>query len=344
MSRPLDVCFFAPVDDVRKLTHVGFYSQDIQAIRGLGHRISLATRWRDVPWDADVYFVWWWTWAFIPLIKAKLRRRPVVITGTFNLRWGQGDYFHRSWWQRLLLRACLRLADENLFVSHHELDPIAEYGWTRHASYSPHCVDTNLYSMGSRREPLRLATVCWLRMENAERKGMVHIIQALPDMLTEHPTLRLAIVGEWDTGYRYLRTLAQQLGVSANIDWLGKVDEAEKIQLLQSCTLYLQPSKYEGFGLAILEAMSCGAPLVTRSVGAVPEVVGDVAEFVDETSESLSNAVKVLLSDENRRGAMGVAGRARAVENFALTRRVSDIDAVLKDVVARAAKVTDTTS
>jgi glycosyltransferase involved in cell wall biosynthesis len=53
---------------------------------------------------------------------------------------------------------------------------------------------------------------------------------------------------------------------------------------MRECTVYLQPTRYEGFGLAILEAMSCGAPVVTSARGAVPEVVGDTAILVDGTS------------------------------------------------------------
>src|SRR3546814_14258643 len=118
----LHVCFFARVDDAQKLRHVGFYAQDIEALEASGHRVTIATSWREIPWNADVYFVWWWTYAFLPLVKAKLRRRPVIITGTFNLRWGTGDYFHRPLLQRIALRIALRLASLNIFVSKHEND------------------------------------------------------------------------------------------------------------------------------------------------------------------------------------------------------------------------------
>src|SRR3546814_6097850 len=104
-----------------------------------------------VPYTARCrsYFVWGWTYAFLPLVKSKLRRRPVIITGTFNLRWGTGDYFHRPLLQRIALRIALRLASLNIFVSKHEYDPIREMGWTKRLEYSPHCVDTSSYEPSS---------------------------------------------------------------------------------------------------------------------------------------------------------------------------------------------------
>lgn len=327
---PLRVCFFAPVDDVEKLRRIGFYAQDLQALERIGYDIVVATKWREIPWGADVYFVWWWTWAFLPLIKAKLLRRRVVITGTFNLRWGSGDYFHRPYWQRLLLRAALRAADCNIFVSMHEMIPMSSSGWATNPIYGPHCVDTDLYQPGtSPRSHDVILSIGWLRMENAVRKGFPELISALPAVLDERPGTRLVLVGEQDSGYPYLRDHAEKLGVAHAIEWSGAVDEQEKIALLQGCSLYVQPSKYEGFGLAILEAMSCGAAVVTCAVGAVPEVGGDAVIYVDDAPGSLANQIIQLLRSPSEARELGVRARARAVSEFPLRRRANDIQLAL---------------
>lgn len=335
-DRPLQVCFFAPVDDRRKLEHVGFYQQDIQALRDIGCDVTIATKWNEIPWTSDVYFVWWWTWAFKPLIKAKLRRKPTIITGTFNLRWGSGDYYHRPLLQRALLRASVRVAEMNLFVSQHELRPIVKMNWTKRARYSPHCVDTDVYSPSSEQRNTReLLTIGWLRQENVERKGMPDIIRSLPDVLSKYPDVRLTVIGEEDTGKHLLDALARDLGVDHAVTFAGRADEDEKIEHLRHCTVYLQPSKYEGFGLAILEAMSCGAPVITRRVGAVPEVVGEAGLFAGEGHSALTKEILRVLDDPGATQRISRDARARATEHFPLTRRRDDICQALTYVTRR---------
>jgi hypothetical protein len=105
-----------------------FYRQDLEALQALGCRVVIAGSWREIPWDADLYFVWWWTWAFLPLAKAKLRRRPVIVTGTFDYRWPVSgrDYFGRPLWERWLLRFALWAADVNVFDSRLEMNAVCK--------------------------------------------------------------------------------------------------------------------------------------------------------------------------------------------------------------------------
>src|SRR5947199_9031529 len=83
-TRPKTVCFFAPVADRRVLETTEFYAQDLAILGGLGFDVRVATRWAEIPWGCDLYFVWWWSWAFLPLIKARLRGRPVLATGVID--------------------------------------------------------------------------------------------------------------------------------------------------------------------------------------------------------------------------------------------------------------------
>ncbi len=332
--RPLHVCFFAPVKDLSVLQRVGFYSQDIEALRDLGYRVTIATSWKGIPWRCDIYFIWWWSWAFLPLLKAKLSRRPSIITGTFNLKWGAGDYYHRPWWERAVIRICLAYADLNIFVSRHEFDKIVEMGWTSRAIYSPHCVDTEHYAPGERlRKSDELLTIGYQRSENAIRKGIPDIIMAMPAILRHRPQARLHVVGDPSTGQAMLKTLAVQLRVDHAIHFTGVVDESRKIEMLQNCTVYLQPSRYEGFGLAVLEAMSCGTPVVTRAVGAIPEVVGDAGLYADGSLESLVDNILLVLSSPARAGTLSAAARDRAVSHFSLARRRADINMAIRRVL-----------
>lgn len=68
---------------------------------------------------------------------------------------------------------------------------------------------------------------------------------------------------------------------NANISVLGFVPQDDLVSLYNIATVFVMPSFYEGFGLPILEAMSCGCPVVVSKEGSIPEVAGDAAFYVD---------------------------------------------------------------
>lgn len=73
---------------------------------------------------------------------------------------------------------------------------------------------------------------------------------------------------------------------------LGFVPEEDLAGLYNLATVFVMPSLYEGFGLPVLEAMTCGSPVVTTRRGSIPEVVGDAALFVDPVdTESIANGI-----------------------------------------------------
>ena len=320
------MCFFARVAEPEIIDRVGFYANDVRMLKDLGYEVEVATSWRSIPQEADVYFIWWWTWAFLPLIRAKLRRRPAVITGIFDYRRGPGGYFQRGLVQRAIMRWSLRLANANVLVSKQEFGALHRDFPLPSLYYSPLTVDIDSYSPGdeARRRTLVL-TIAWLGAENAVRKCIPEIIEAVPLVLERFPDVTFQIVGAPGEASARLIQRAEELGVEGNIEWLGAVSDAEKIELLRTCGVYLQPSRYEGFGLAILEALSCGAPVVTSAAGEVPEVVGDAAVFCDGTSPAaIAEAVISVLDGTVDSGELGRRGRARTVSQFQPSRRRKD--------------------
>ena len=103
--------------------------------------------------------------------------------------------------------------------------------------------------------------------------------------------VRLVIAGEGsDAGARASGP------TGGRIMFLGSVTEAEKIALLDGASALVCSSLYEGFGFAPLEAMARGCPVVTARVGAVPEVCGDAALYIDprqpdQIAEALSSVI-----------------------------------------------------
>jgi glycosyltransferase involved in cell wall biosynthesis len=74
------------------------------------------------------------------------------------------------------------------------------------------------------------------------------------------------------------------------------------------------PSHGEGFGLPVLEAMACGAPVLTTHRLSLPEVGGDAVAYTGESAEEIADSLAGLLDDESRRQALAEAGERRASE------------------------------
>jgi glycosyltransferase involved in cell wall biosynthesis len=74
------------------------------------------------------------------------------------------------------------------------------------------------------------------------------------------------------------------------------------------------PSRGEGFGLPVLEAMACGAPVLTTHRTSLPEVGGDAVAYTEPDAPAIGAALRELLTDPSRRAALGEAGHARAQE------------------------------
>jgi glycosyltransferase involved in cell wall biosynthesis len=131
------------------------------------------------------------------------------------------------------------------------------------------------------------------------QKGLDVLIRAMKKVVRHDPELKLLLIGEGSLRSE-LETLAAELGLSANIEFHGRKTESEVLELLRGCETFVLPSRFETFGIAILEAMACGRPVVVSNTGGMPEIVrngrnGFIVE--PEDASALAN-VLISLSDD----------------------------------------------
>lgn len=127
--------------------------------------------------------------------------------------------------------------------------------------------------------------------------------------------------------------LARELGVHADIRFLGKQEPVEEI--LSIADLLLLPSGSETFGLAALEAMACEVPVVSSDIGGLPEVnVDGVTGFLCPLGdiEALAEASRKILTDEALHAGMARAARERAVSEFDVERIIPQYEALYERV------------
>jgi alpha-1,3-rhamnosyl/mannosyltransferase len=108
----------------------------------------------------------------------------------------------------------------------------------------------------------------------------------------------LVMAGPRGSLYEDVRRRAAELGLSRRVTWLGYVPQADLVAAYNLASALMFASGYEGFGLPVLEAMSCGTPVVTSNSGALPEVAGGAALLCDyDSSEQLAAAMVQVLDD-----------------------------------------------
>lgn len=124
---------------------------------------------------------------------------------------------------------------------------------------------------------------------------------------------RLRIVGSPDARYPEAGETARRLGVAERVEWSGYLDDAGLVQAYQDADVLALLSRYEGFGLPVLEAMACGTPVVCSDAASLPEVAGNAARLVaPDDAAGAAAALKDVLTDPAEAARLRAAGLAQA--------------------------------
>ncbi|MGE0473578.1 MAG: glycosyltransferase family 4 protein [Nitrospirales bacterium] len=144
----------------------------------------------------------------------------------------------------------------------------------------------------------------------------------------------LVAVGDVDSRGENLFRTAYELGISDVVCCPGLVT-AEELRLLYSfASVFVFPSLYEGFGIPVLEAMACGAPVIATGHTAIPEVAGDAASYVDVNNvEQLVMRLKLILNNEAEQQTLKELGFQR-VKRFTWNRAAQETLSVYREVTA----------
>lgn len=171
-----------------------------------------------------------------------------------------------------------------------------------------------------------------------ERKGLRHLLAALPETMARHPALRLAIIGEGPEEPR-LRTLAHSLGITDSVDFMGTQTQAAVRDQMQRARVLVLPSTEEGLGVVLLEALACGTPVVASDVGGIPDVVTpDVGRLVPPASPThIAGALAELLEDAQAWERASRQARRRAVEHYDWVRVAARFLTIYEEVLEGAA-------
>ncbi|MEE9270687.1 MAG: N-acetyl-alpha-D-glucosaminyl L-malate synthase BshA [Candidatus Krumholzibacteria bacterium] len=177
-----------------------------------------------------------------------------------------------------------------------------------------------------------------------EEKLIVHVsnfrkvknIPTIIDVLSEvknHVPCRLLLIGDGPE-FEVVERIVVERGLQAHVSFLG--DQEFIADLLPVGDVFLLPSEHESFGLAALEAMSCGVPAVTSNIGGLGEVIqdGETGFLLDPHDVAgMSSIIVRLFQDDDWRQSIGLKARERARKDFGRDKIVGDYLRLYEDVI-----------
>jgi len=167
-------------------------------------------------------------------------------------------------------------------------------------------------------------------------KNLESLLHAFSFFVRLHPDVRLVLAGRDDIFYKRLKRELEEIEVPAeNVRFVMNPTDAELAELYRGATLYLFPSRSEGFGLPPLEAMSSGVPVAAARATSLPEILGDAAlYFSPDDIEEMVAVMERALADEPLRAALVAKGHER-VTHYSWSRTTAQTRKIYEHIAHR---------
>jgi glycosyltransferase involved in cell wall biosynthesis len=334
------VCFFSTVPR-DKLQFENYSIQDLSILNELGFNVIIANSFLDIPWNCDLYFSWWASGSILPLIKAKLSRKPIITIAGGNEAMLYRDsvtgipagYLNNPIWKKYLTRLTLRLSNRLLVVSNFMLNDVLSLG-AKSPIVLHNCVDINVFKKSEMNEDYITSIFKIDKNTVLLKRGEVYI-NAIAIVVKCFPNQKFVIIGKKGDDYPRILSIVKDLSLQDNIVFIDEIVNSEVLTIVQKSKLYVQISDTETFGLAIAEAMSCEVPVLVSRCGAIPEIVGDHGIYVDHNSiESVAlGIINFIKLDSTRKAEIGYNLRNQIIDNFTYKKRKDKLIEIIKSVI-----------
>ncbi len=233
-----------------------------------------------------------------PIFVPKSKRLVVTIHDVAFLTYPESFSKFFKIYYKLIMPFIIRRADHIITVSNYSKDTIIKF--------YPNSKEkiTTIY-LGSNKQFQQIATIekknqiLYVGSMN-ERKNFTGVLQAF-NLLNDN-NYKLMMVGEFHTNFKIdtqSKALIEDAKENSNIVFRSGIEDKELIRIYNESKLFIFPSFYEGFGLPVLEAMSCGTPVVCSKGSSLPEVGGDTVLYCDPYDiEDIKNKIASVLYNE----------------------------------------------
>jgi len=277
--------------------------------------------------NIDVYKTNQMNGSWKAVIAKKLYSKKLVVRQGY-----QWSIFARNkkvaYWKQLLISLIERFAYKNadaiMVSSKADIDYIIEKYKTdsNKIYYMPNYVDTELFkpmNIPNQDKRGRICTVAKLE----KQKNLENLIEAVRPL-----DIELIIIGSGSLKDR-LKSLAP-----SNVKIIENIPNNKLPEEINKSQLFILPSHFEGCPKALLEAMSCGVPVIGTKVPGIDEIIKhkENGYLCDISIESIRMAIKEVLSDEELRGKISLNGRKTILENFSLDKLIEKEKEIYKNL------------
>lgn len=200
----------------------------------------------------------------------------------------------------------------------------------------PHGIDSDLFSPPADLPQAPTDSVVILFLANiSERKGIFEMLNAFERLGLVYPNAILWIAGGGEHEAS-ARATASTLSCGDRIRFLGRQSREQALELLRSVDIYCLPSHGEPFGMTVMEAMSCGLPVVVTDAGGVRWIVDDEGgiRVPERSPEDLARALAELIASPEQRKQMGTHNRAKVLRQFTWDRVIDRLEEVYSAVLS----------
>ena len=167
------------------------------------------------------------------------------------------------------------------------------------------------------------------------QKGIDTLLYSFKKVLSQNKSIKLEIIGEGPLKEDYMN-LSNELGLSQDVDFLGYLRPKEVREQMRRWDLFVLASRWEGFGMVLIEASAMGIPLVATNVEAIPEIIvdGENGFLVSpDNDEELYEKIMLFLSGDINNAEMGRNARAKVFSKFPMHEMVYKTQEIYKNII-----------
>jgi hypothetical protein len=176
------------------------------------------------------------------------------------------------------------------------------------------------------------------------RKGVDQLLQALLRLRSDVTKVNVDIVGAWpsqtDSYAQKVKALAKEIQAkrrNVTLNFVGYVSDDELLRCYQSADIFVAPSRFESFGLIVIEAMRSGCPVIASDIGGIREIIDETTGLLAgvDDHETLARQLEKLICSRDLRKSMGDAGRRKFDALYTAERMAARLEHYYHEILKR---------
>jgi glycosyltransferase involved in cell wall biosynthesis len=187
----------------------------------------------------------------------------------------------------------------------------------KHSPIIPLGVDTKIFKCSNKNGTSQRLKILFAGTIESY-KGIKYLIEGMQIVLKSCQDVKLLLAGG-GREIEYYKALVEKAGLNGKVKFLGPIEFSKMPELYKKCDIFCLPSMFEAFGLSIIQAMSCGKPVISTRVGGIPEIIKEEKSGIlvpPGDAERLASAIIRLAKHKTLRQKMGAYNRKLCLAKY----------------------------